>query len=56
MAAFKLKMLSGNYIQEGRQNAQQLAALAAMSLSAFPPSPALDELHALARQVVERDH
>src|SRR5581483_4212888 len=56
MAAFKQKMLSGNYIQEGRQNAQQLAALAAMSLSAFPPAPALDELHALARQVVERDH
>jgi octaprenyl-diphosphate synthase len=56
MAAFKQKMLSGNYIQEGRQNAQQLAALAAMSLGALPPSPALDELHALARQVVERDH
>lgn len=56
MAAFKQKMLSGNYIQEGRQNAQQLAALAAMSLSAFPPSAALDELRALARQVVERDH
>jgi geranylgeranyl pyrophosphate synthase len=56
MAAFKLKMLSGNYIQEGRQNAHQLAALASMSLGALPPSPALDELLALARQVVERDH
>lgn len=56
MVAFKQKMLTGGYIEEGRQNAENLAALAAMSLSVFPPSPALDELHALARLVVERDH
>ena len=56
MAAFKQKMLSGNYIQEGRENATQLAALAGMSLTALPPSPATDELQALTRQVIERDH
>jgi geranylgeranyl pyrophosphate synthase len=56
MAAFKQKMLSGNYIQEGRENAAQLATLAGMSLAALQPSPAVDELQALTRQVVERDH
>src|SRR5258708_28636160 len=56
MAAFKQKMLSGNYIQEGRENAERLAMLAAMSLSALPPSSALTELQALSRYVVERDH
>ncbi len=56
MAAFKQKLLAGNYIQEGRENAARLAALAEMSLAALPPSPALDELRALTRQVVERDH
>jgi octaprenyl-diphosphate synthase len=56
MAAFKQKLLAGNYIQEGRENAQRLAALAGMSIAALPPSPALDELLALTRQVVERDH
>jgi geranylgeranyl pyrophosphate synthase len=56
MAAFKQKMLSGNYIQEGRENADRLAMLAAMSLSVLPPSSALDELQALSRYVVERDH
>ena len=56
MAAFKQKMLSGNYIQEGRENAERLAMLAAMSLSMLPPSSALDELQALSRYVVERDH
>ena len=56
MTAFKQKMLSGNYIQEGRENATQLAALAGMSLAALPSSSALDELQALTQQVVERDH
>ncbi len=56
MTAFKQKLLSGNYIREGREQAQQLAALARMSLAALPPSPALDELHALVSQAVDRDH
>lgn len=56
LSAFKQKMLSGNYIQEGRQNAEQLATLATMGLGVLPPSAALDELRQLARHVVERDH
>ncbi len=56
MTAFKQKLLSGNYIREGREQAQQLAALARMSLAALPPSPALDELHVLVSQAVDRDH
>src|SRR5258706_2086643 len=56
MSAFKQKMLTGNYIQEGRENAQNLAMLAAMSLTVLPESPARDELQALTRHVVERDH
>ncbi len=56
MAAFKQKMLSGNYIAEGRENAERLATLAGMSLAALPASDALEELYALTRQVVERDH
>jgi octaprenyl-diphosphate synthase len=56
MAAFKKKLLAGNYIQEGRENAARLATLAGMSLAALPPSPALDEMRALTRHVVERDH
>lgn len=54
--ALKRKLLAGNYIQEGRQNAHQLAALARMSLSALSPSPARDELERLAEQSVDRDH
>src|SRR5579859_4350491 len=56
MTAFKQKMLSGNYIAEGRENAERLATLAAMSLAALPASDALEELYALTRHVVERDH
>ncbi|MEP7288041.1 MAG: polyprenyl synthetase family protein [Chloroflexota bacterium] len=56
LTAFKQKMMSGNYIQEGRENASQLATLAAMSLAVLPPSEARDELQALTRHVVERDH
>ncbi len=48
MLSVKQKLLAGNYIQEGRANAEQLAAL--------PPSPAADELRALAQHAVERDH
>src|SRR5579859_178405 len=56
MSAFKQKMLSGNYISEGRENAERLATLAGMSLAALPASEALEELYALTRHVVERDH
>src|SRR5258708_5961755 len=56
LSAFKQKMMAGNYIQEGRENAANLATLAAMSLELLPPSPALDELRALTQQVIERGH
>ncbi len=56
LSAFKQKMMAGNYIQEGRENAANLATLAAMSLELLPASPALDELRDLTQQVVERDH
>jgi geranylgeranyl pyrophosphate synthase len=56
LTAFKQKMLSGNYIQEGRENAERLAAFAATNLTTLPPSAALDELQLLTRQVIERDH
>lgn len=53
-ASLKRKLMSGNYIEEGRQNARQLSTLAAMALDMLPPSSALDELRALAVQAVER--
>jgi len=56
MSAFKQKMMSGNYIAEGRANAEQLSALAGMSLTVLPDSAARDELQSLTRQFVERDH
>jgi len=56
MAAFKAKLMKGNYIQEGRQQAEQLAQLALMALRDLGPSSAKEELVALARQAVARDH
>ena len=56
MIAFKQKLRSGNYIQEGHENARRLSMLAAMSLATLPPSPAVDSLRALTVQVTERDH
>lgn len=55
-SSLKRKLMSGNYIEEGRQNARQLALLANMSLSVLPDSPARNQLQALAFQAVERDH
>lgn len=55
MASIKRKLLAGNYIEEGWQNARQLMTLARMSLDALPESPARAELHELARLAVERD-
>jgi geranylgeranyl pyrophosphate synthase len=55
LTAFKQKMLTGGYIEEGRVQAAQLSALAQMSLNMLPASPAAAELRALAQQVVERE-
>ncbi len=43
-------------IEIGRTKAHELAERALSSLETLPPSPARDELRALARQVVTRDH
>lgn len=56
MDAFKAKLMSGNYIQEGQQQAGQLAQLAIAALYDLPVSLAKDELIALAHQAVNRDH
>jgi hypothetical protein len=52
----KAKLLAGDYINEGRTQADQLAQLAVLALKAMPTSPALLEMVALSRAVVERDH
>lgn len=54
--ALKQKLLAGNYIEEGRANAQQLLTLALLQLQALPASGARAELESLARRAVERDH
>ncbi len=41
-------------IQKGREKAEELATLAMLSLDVLPPSAAVDELRALAQQIVER--
>ncbi len=43
-------------VRKGREKAEELASLAMASLEALPPSAAVDQLRALARHVVERDH
>lgn len=55
-AAFKRKLLQGNYIEEGWQQARQLAALAKLQLNNIPPSAARDELLRLADAAVEREY
>lgn len=55
-AAFKRKLLEGNYIEEGWQQARQLAGLAKLQLTALPPSAARDELLRLAEAAVEREY
>lgn len=42
-------------VETGRRKARDYANRALASLDALPPSPAVDELRALARQVIERD-
>lgn len=43
-------------VQKGREKARELVEQALASLHSLPPSPAVEELRALARQVIERDH
>ena len=52
----KRKMLEGDTIEKGREQAQQLVDMAIMSLSAIPDSDAKTELIDLANLVINRDH
>ena len=57
---FKESLLDGHSldtaVETGRRKAHEFADRALASLDALPPSPALDDLRALARQVIERKH
>ncbi|MBO9308666.1 MAG: polyprenyl synthetase family protein [Chloroflexi bacterium] len=54
--ALKRKLLEGSYIEEGWQQARQLAAIAKRQLDCLPPSAARDELLRLADAAVEREY
>lgn len=58
--ALQRRILRGTTVEEasakGREKAQEFAQQAIEQLAALPASPAVDELRALAHQVVERDH
>lgn len=56
MDTLKNKLLGGNAIEEGRQQARQLMQLAIAGLEVLPYSPEKDELIALSQFVMERDH
>lgn len=57
--ALQQSILRGATVQQaiakGREKAQEFVEQAIEQLAALPPSPAVDELRELARQVVERD-
>lgn len=54
MDAFKAKLMKGNRIEEGRQQAQMLVAAGIAALDALPPSPYRDAMTELAHAVVNR--
>ncbi|HEX2621874.1 MAG TPA: polyprenyl synthetase family protein [Phototrophicaceae bacterium] len=56
MDTIKRKLLGGNAIEEGRQQARQLMQLAIAGLDVLPSSGAKDGLIELAHLVVERNH
>ncbi len=54
--AIKQRLVASGAVEEGRQMARLLASQAENALSALPPGPAVQDLKALIRQVVDRDH
>ena len=56
MESIKRKMLEGDTIEKGREQAQQLVDIAIMSLTAIPDSEAKTELIDLANLIINRDH
>ena len=55
LAAIKRKILQGDAIEKAQMQAQMLVRQAISSLDVLPPSPAKDQLIALASSVIERD-
>lgn len=56
VASIKAKALAGNSVAEGKLQAKMLIDSAISELEVLSDSPAKDELIALARYIVERDH
>jgi octaprenyl-diphosphate synthase len=56
MESIRRKIMSGNYIQEARAQAQALVEMGIGLLNVLPDSPARDELINLAWLIVQRDH
>lgn len=56
MESIKRKMLEGDTIEKGRQQAKQLVESAIMGLSVIPDSDAKNALVNLAYLIIERDH
>lgn len=56
MDTIKRKLMSGNRLQEARDQAAGLVQMAIASLSVLPDSPAKDGLVELANEVINRDH
>lgn len=56
MESIKRKMMEGDTIEKGQQQAQQLVAMAIAGLSVIPDSAAKTELINLANLVINRDH
>lgn len=56
MDTIKRKLMSGNHLQEARDQAAGLVQMAVASLSVLPDSPAKDGLVELANEVINRDH
>jgi len=56
MESIKRKMLEGDTIEKGREQAQQLVDMAIAGLNVIPDSQAKDELIKLAQLVIQRDH
>jgi len=56
MESIKRKMMEGDTIEKGRQQAKQLVDMAIMGLSVLPESDAKTELISLAKLVIDRDH
>lgn len=56
MESIKRRMLEGDTIEKGREQAQQLVDMAILNLSIVPDSEAKSELIELANLVINRDH